>query len=235
VTQALEIRDLDAGYRRHVDVLHRVSLTVDEGEAVSLLGANGAGKTTLLRVVSGLLQPRGGGVALLGEDVAGLRPNQIARKGLAHVPEGRQIFVRQTVAENLALGSMGSEVREARQAALLDVFPVLREKLAQQAGELSGGQQQMLAIARGLMSSPLVLMLDEPSLGLSPKLVDEVAALLQRLRAELGVTVLLVEQNAAMAAQVTDRAYVLRRGEVVLEAPSGELLGNEELRSAYLT
>jgi branched-chain amino acid transport system ATP-binding protein len=234
VSRALDVCDVRAGYGRHVDVLHGVSLHVDEGEAVSLLGANGAGKTTLLRIVSGLLRPRAGSVGLRGENIAGLPPHRIARRGLAHVPEGRQIFVRQTVAENLALGGMGSDEREARKAALLDVFPGLREKLAQPAGELSGGQQQMLAIARGLMSSPAVLMLDEPSLGLSPKLVDEVAELLRRLRGELGLTVLLVEQNAAMAAQVTDRAYVMRRGEVVLEAPSAELLGNQELRSAYL-
>jgi branched-chain amino acid transport system ATP-binding protein len=235
VTAALDIRELEAGYRRNVDVLHRVSLRVERGEAVSLLGANGAGKTTLLRVVSGLLQPHSGEIRFLGEDTVGRRPHQIARNGLAHVPEGREIFVRQTVAENLALGSMGAADRGEREAALLEVFPVLREKLQQPAGELSGGQQQMLAIARGLMSSPAVVMLDEPSLGLSPKLVDEVAVLLKRLREQLSLTVLLVEQNAAMAAQVTERAYVMRRGEIVLEAPARELLGNEELRSAYLS
>jgi branched-chain amino acid transport system ATP-binding protein len=232
---ALEVRDIDGGYRRNVDVLHGVSLNVEEGEAVSLLGANGAGKTTLLRIISGLLRQRRGEVLFLGRDTADRRPHQIARDGLAHVPEGRQIFVRQTVRENLALGSMGSDERERREASVLEAFPMLKEKLQQPAGELSGGQQQMLAIARGLMSSPAVLMLDEPSLGLSPKLVDEVADLLGRLREELSLTVLLVEQNAAMAAQVTERAYVMRRGEIVLEAPARELLGNEELRSAYLT
>jgi branched-chain amino acid transport system ATP-binding protein len=235
MTPALEIRDLSVGYRRNLDVLHGVSLDVGQGDAVSLLGANGAGKTTLLRAISGLLQPRRGEIRFVGRNTVGLRPHAIARSGLAHVPEGRRILVRQTVGENLAVGSMGSREREERQAALLDVFPVLREKLHQPAGELSGGQQQMLAIARGLMSSPAMLMLDEPSLGLSPKLIDEVAVLLRRLREELSLTVLLVEQNAAMAAQVTERAYVMRRGEIVLEAPARELLGNEELRSAYLS
>jgi branched-chain amino acid transport system ATP-binding protein len=164
-----------------------------------------------------------------------MAPHRIARAGLAHVPEGRQIFVGQTVDENLRLGAMGVERLEQRRTELLDVFPVLREKLRQPAGELSGGQQQMLAIARGLMSSPSLLMLDEPSLGLSPKLVDEVGAMLGRLRDELGVTLLVVEQNAALAAGVTERAYVLRRGEVVLEQPTDELLGSEDVLSAYLT
>jgi branched-chain amino acid transport system ATP-binding protein len=144
------------------------------------------------------------------------------------------VFVRQSVAENLRLGAMGSEQYEERLAQLLDVFPALREKLDQDAGELSGGQQQMLAIARGLMSSPSLLMLDEPSLGLSPKLVDEVITLLKRLRKELGITALLVEQNAAVAAGVADRAYVLRRGEIVVEETADEVLGSEDVLSAYL-
>lgn len=235
VTVALEIVDLVAGYGRGVDVLHGISLEVGEGEAVSVLGANGAGKTTLLRTISGLLPARRGRVRFRGEQVLGAAPDRIARRGLAHVPEGRQIFVRQTVGENLRLGGMDSDRREARLAELLEAFPALGEKLGQPAGELSGGQQQMLAIARGLMSSPSVLMLDEPSLGLSPKLVDEVAALLRRLRSDLGVTLLLVEQNAAVAAEVADRAYVLRRGGVVLEQRAEELLGSEDVLSAYLT
>lgn len=235
VTVALEIEDLVAGYGRGVDVLHGISLEVGEGEAVSVLGANGAGKTTLLRTISGLLPARRGRVRFRGEQVLGAAPDRIARRGLAHVPEGRQIFVRQTVGENLRLGGMDSDRREARLAELLEAFPALGEKLGQPAGELSGGQQQMLAIARGLMSSPSVLMLDEPSLGLSPKLVDEVAALLRRLRTDLGLTLLLVEQNAAVAAEVADRACVLRRGGVVLEQRAEELLGSEDVLSAYLT
>ncbi|MEA2418633.1 MAG: branched-chain amino acid transport system ATP-binding protein [Thermoleophilaceae bacterium] len=232
---ALEIEGLVVGYRDNVDVLHGVTIELQEGEAISILGANGAGKTTLLRTVSGLLRPRRGRICFKGEDISGLPAHRIARAGLVHVPEGRQIFVRQTVDENLRLGGMGSERLGQRRDELLEVFPVLREKLTQPAGELSGGQQQMLAIARGLMSSPSLLMLDEPSLGLSPKLVDEVGALLARLREQLGVTLLLVEQNAAVAAGVTERAYVLRRGEVVLEQATDELLGSEDVLSAYLT
>lgn len=234
MSAALEVEDLVAGYGGKVDVLHGISVEVARGEAVAILGANGAGKTTLLRVISGLLPARGS-VRLAGTELLGLAPHRIARSGLAHVPEGRRILVRQTVAENLRLGAMGSDRREARLAELLDVFPVLREKLDQRAGELSGGQQQMLAIARGLMSSPALVMLDEPSLGLSPKLVDEVSALLHGLRSELGLTLLLVEQNAAVAAEVADRAYVLRRGEVALEQHAAELIGSEDVLSAYLT
>ena len=231
---ALEVKDLVAGYTAKVDVLNRVSLQLEEREAVAVLGANGAGKSTLLRTISGLLPPRSGSVRLFGDEVAGVAPHRIALRGVAHVPEGRQIFVRQTVAENLLLGGMGSDRQDERREQLLEVFPVLREKLAQHAGELSGGQQQMLAIARGLMSSPSLLMLDEPSLGLSPKLVDELGELLRRIRSELGVTLLLVEQNAAVAAGVADRAYVLRLGCVVLEESAEEVLGSEQVLSAYL-
>jgi branched-chain amino acid transport system ATP-binding protein len=234
VPALLEVDELVAGYGNTVDVLQGISLEVEGGEAVAILGANGAGKTTLLRTISALLPARRGSVRFRGQEIVGVRADRIARSGLAHVPEGRQIFVRQTVAENLRLGSMGSVGREQRLAQLLDVFPALAEKLDQAAGQLSGGQQQMLAIARGLMSSPSLLMLDEPSLGLSPKLVDEVIALLRHLRAELNLSLLLVEQNAAVAAGVADRAYVLRHGEVVLEHSADDLLGSEEVVSAYL-
>jgi branched-chain amino acid transport system ATP-binding protein len=234
VPAALEVEGLVAGYSGKVDVLHDVSLAIEAGEAVAILGANGAGKTTLLRTISGLLPARRGSVRFSREEIAGRSPHRIARAGLAHVPEGRQVFVRQTVADNLRLGAMDSDGRDARMAQLLEVFPVLGDKLDERAGQLSGGQQQMLAIARGLMSSPSLLMLDEPSLGLSPKLVDEVIELLRRLRAELGLTVLLVEQNAAVAAGVADRAYVMRRGEVVLEETAANLLGSEGVLSAYL-
>ena len=231
---ALEVRNLVAGYTPKVDVLNGVSLELEKGEAVAVLGANGAGKTTLLRVVSGLLPARRGSIGLFGEEIAGTPAHRIALSGVAHVPEGRQIFVRQTVSENLQLGGMESQQQDERREQLLQVFPALGEKLSQHAGELSGGQQQMLAIARGLMSSPALLMLDEPSLGLSPKLVDELAELLHRIRADLGVTLLLVEQNAAVAARVADRAYVLRLGNVVLEESADEILGSEDVLSAYL-
>ncbi|MEA2333314.1 MAG: branched-chain amino acid transport system ATP-binding protein [Thermoleophilaceae bacterium] len=231
---ALEIVDLVGGYTPKVDVLHGVAIDVHPQEAVAILGANGAGKSTLLRVVSGLIAPRQGSIRFNGAEITGVSPHRIARAGLAHVPEGRQVFVRQTVADNLRLGGMGSQGQEERLERLLDVFPVLRDKLGQRAGELSGGQQQMLAIARGLMSQPSLLMLDEPSLGLSPKLVDEVIELLARVRRELKTAFLLVEQNAAVAAGVADRAYVMRRGEVVGEEHAQALLGNDQLLSAYL-
>ena len=233
---ALTVSDLRVGYTGKVDVLHGVSLEVSEREAVAILGANGAGKSTLLRAISGLLQPaQRRRSPSRGEEISGRAPHLIARAGIAHVPEGREIFVRQSVAENLRLGAMGAADADDRLGGLLEVFPVLDEKLDQAAGELSGGQQQMLAIARGLMSSPKLLMLDEPSLGLSPKLVDEVTGLLGRIRSELGVTVLLVEQNAAVAAGVADRAYVMRRGRIALEEKAEELLGSEDVLSAYLT
>jgi len=234
VPAALEVDGLITGYVGKVDVLREVSLTVGDGEAVALLGANGAGKTTLLRAVSGLLPVRAGSIRFRGGAISGTAAHRIARGGVAHVPEGRQVFVRQTVGENLYLGSMGSADSEARLAQMLEVFPALEQKLDQPAGELSGGQQQMLAIARGLMSSPSLLLLDEPSLGLSPKLVDELTALLRRVRSELGIAMLLVEQNAAVAAGAADRAYCLRLGEVVLEESAAEVLGNDELVRAYL-
>jgi branched-chain amino acid transport system ATP-binding protein len=230
----LRISDLVAGYTGKVDVLHGVSLEVADKEAVAILGANGAGKSTLLRTISGLLGARSGEISFRGDDITGMPPHRIAQSGIAHVPEGREIFVYQTVAENLKLGAMDADDADERLTQLLEVFPILEEKLGQDAGELSGGQQQMLAIARGLMSSPKLLMLDEPSLGLSPKLVDEVGALLAKVRAELGVTVLLVEQNAAVAAGVADRAYVMRRGRIALEEKAEAILGSEDVLSAYL-
>jgi branched-chain amino acid transport system ATP-binding protein len=230
----LRISDLVAGYTGKVDVLHGVSLEVADKEAVAILGANGAGKSTLLRTISGLLGARSGEISFRGDDITGMPPHRIAQSGIAHVPEGREIFVYQTVAENLKLGAMDADDADERLTQLLEVFPILEEKLGQDAGELSGGQQQMLAIARGLMSSPKLLMLDEPSLGLSPKLVDEVGALLAKVRAELGVTVLLVEQNAAVAAGVADRAYVMRSGRIALEEKAEAILGSEDVLSAYL-
>jgi len=234
VSQVLDTEGVTAGYLGNVDVLQGVSIHVSAGEAVAILGANGAGKTTLLKTICGALPLRNGSVRFKGEQIDGLPCHKVARGGLVHVPEGRQVFVAQSVAENLSLGAMNSKDSEDRREQLLEVFPMLREKLDQDAGELSGGQQQMLAIARGLMSSPTLLMIDEPSLGLSPKLVDELTKLLQRLRSELGIAILLVEQNAAVAAGVADRAYVLRLGNVVLEETAGDVLGNDEVLKAYL-
>jgi ABC-type branched-subunit amino acid transport system ATPase component len=234
MSRVLETEELTAGYLGNVDVLHGVSIHVSAGEAVAILGANGAGKTTLLKTICGGLSARSGAVRFRGGEIAGQPTHKVARSGLVHVPEGRQVFVAQSVAENLRLGAMNASDWEERREQLLEVFPMLREKLDQNAGELSGGQQQMLAIARGLMSSPSLLMVDEPSLGLSPKLVDELTELLRRLRSELRIAILLVEQNAAVAAGVADRAYVLRLGNVVLEESASEVLGNDEILSAYL-
>jgi len=234
VTRVLDTEEVTAGYLGNVNVLHGVSIHVSAGEAVAILGANGAGKTTLLKTICGVLPARSGSVRFQGGRIDGEPCHKIARDGLVHVPEGRQIFVGQSVAENLELGAMNADDADERREQLLGVFPVLREKLDQNAGELSGGQQQMLAIARGLMSSPALLMVDEPSLGLSPKLVDELTELLRRLRTELGIAILLVEQNAAVAAGVADRAYVLRLGNVVLEETAGDVLGNDEVLKAYL-
>jgi branched-chain amino acid transport system ATP-binding protein len=223
-----------AGYKPGVDVLRGISAHVDAGEAVAIVGANGAGKSSFLRAASGLLPLRAGSISFAGREVASTPSHRLARAGLAHVPEGREVFLHQTVRENLRLGAMGSGECDARMERLLDIFPALREKLGQRAGELSGGQQQMLAIARGLMSEPALLMIDEPSLGLSPKLVDEVAAMLERVRRELGTALLLVEQNTTIAMAVADRALVVRRGEIVLEAQAESLLGNAEVSRAYL-
>lgn len=234
----LVIRDLAVAYGS-VPVLHGISLTVGSGEAVALLGANGAGKSTTLRAVTGLLRPGAGQILWGKERLVGRPPSEILGVGIAHVPEGRQVFARQSVQENLLLGQFGRRGGTGAQARrdmdyLLDVFPALKPKLKQPAGDLSGGQQQMLAIARGLMSNPSLLILDEPSLGLSPVLVDEVAELVARLRAERGMSLLLVEQNPLMAARLTERVYILENGRIRGELASKEVMGNVDLLDAYL-
>ena len=232
----LAVEDLVAGYGK-MEVLHGVNLHVEAGEAVAILGANGAGKTTLLRALSGLLKP-GSGRAAFGEfDLARARPDEILRQGIAHVPQGRQVFTEQTVEENLLLGSRLRRDREAvavDRGYVLEVFPALLEKLHDRAGNLSGGQQQALALARGLMAAPRLLLLDEPSLGLAPRLVDELGELLRAVRADRGMGMLLVEQDALLALELTDRAYVLQRGTIVMEAPSRELVGDPDVVFAYL-
>ncbi|HXG36096.1 MAG TPA: ABC transporter ATP-binding protein [Dehalococcoidia bacterium] len=230
------MRDLYSAYGP-IEALHGVSLDVGPGEAVAILGANGAGKSTLLRSISGGMRPRSGKVVFRGVDITFRRPDEILRLGMAHVPEGRQILVRQTVEDNLLLGRM---IRKDRAKAaqdmeeVLDFFPALKEKFRQMAGELSGGQQQMLAIARGLMANPRLLLLDEPSLGLAPALMEELTERIQRIRQERGMGIVLVEQNVFMAAEITDRAYILQTGRVISEQKSSELLGNRELLAAYL-
>ena len=231
----LEVQGVDAFYGP-VQVLWNVSFQVKEGELVTLVGANGAGKTTTLRVLSGLLHPRRGRILFQGEPIENLPAHRVTDLGLAHIPEGRQLFPDMTVEENLLTGSYLPRARAARQESLervYETFPRLRERRSQLAGSLSGGEQQMLAIGRALMSRPRLLMLDEPSLGLAPLLVKEVFRIVQEIRAQ-GVTVLLVEQNVHQALAVADRAYVLENGRITLEGTGTDLLGDERVRAAYL-
>ena len=221
-----------------VTALRGVTLAVGDGEFVTVLGANGAGKSTLLRAISGLLRPDRGTIAVGGVAIRGLAPHSVARIGVAHVPEGRQVFADQTVLENLQLGGyLWRRDRAAFDAALGDVltlFPRLKERINQSAGTLSGGEQQMLAIGRALMSRPKLLMLDEPSLGLAPRVVHEVFDLLGRLHRERGVSILLVEQAAALALSLAERGYVLENGVVALSGPAKVLAADRRVQEVYL-
>jgi len=219
-----------------IEALGGVDLTVGEGEIVALIGANGAGKSTLLMAVSGVVPIAQGAIRFAGADIKGRAPHSIARAGIAHVPEGRHIFPRMTVEENLQMGAMAAsaDVEADERARAYDLFPVLAERRHQRAGTLSGGEQQMLAIARALMSRPRLLLLDEPSLGLAPLMVKRIFSAIAAINAERGTTVLLVEQNAYHALRVSSRAYVLAQGRVCLSGPSAELAHNPDVRSAYL-
>jgi branched-chain amino acid transport system ATP-binding protein len=230
----LKIEDLHV-YYGEVHALRGVSLEVRRGEVVALLGNNGAGKTTTLRSISGMLASRRGKITLDGATVTGVAAHDTLRMGIAHVPEGRRIFKRLTVKENLALGAfLRSDADVAKDTErMLTLFPILRERLKQVAGTLSGGEQQMLAVGRALMGRPQLLLLDEPSMGLSPVLVERIFDTIVEINRQ-GVTVLLVEQNAAMALAIASRAYVLETGAIVLEGPGKELAGNPEVRAAYL-
>jgi len=233
----LQVKDLDA-YYGPIQALHGVCLDVGAGEIVAVIGANGVGKTTLLRTLSGVAPPRAGEVRFEGRPIAGLRPEQIVRLGISHVPERRELFASMTVLENLELGAYhrGRDAKASLQRDLekvWGVFPILRARRKQVAGTLSGGEQQMLAIARGLMSKPKLLLLDEPSLGLAPLLVREVLRIVGQLR-EMGRTVLLVEQNAHGALEVADRAYLMEVGRIVMKGTPAELLGEERIRRAYM-
>jgi branched-chain amino acid transport system ATP-binding protein len=230
----LTVTDLTAGYAK-AQVLFGVSLEVAQGELVALLGANGAGKTTLLRTVSGLIRPWGGSVQLDGQSLAGLSAAKRAQMGLGHVPEGRQLFPLMSVEENLLLGAafLAWEGRQEGLERIYALFPRLLERRKQLAGTMSGGEQQMLAIGRALMGRPKLLMVDEPSLGLSPKLAEEVLSTLSRVKAE-GVGVLLVEQNVALSLEVADRGYVIEHGKVVLSGSALELERDEGVQKAYL-
>jgi branched-chain amino acid transport system ATP-binding protein len=234
----LEIKKLCAGYAG-LDVVHDIDLTVGAGEIVALIGANGAGKSTLVKTISGLLTLHRGEIVFDGSRIDGLRPRARVRLGIAHVPEGRQMFPGMTVAENLRLGayaqgrSVGADELHRRMGAVCERFPILLDRLGEPAGNLSGGQQQMLAIARGLMASPRLLILDEPSLGLAPVLVEEIFRLVHGLK-EQGISIVLSEQNARMSLGISDRAYVIETGRVVMTGSGGDLLNNPEVAERYL-
>ncbi len=231
----LEVDAVDAAYGR-IRALQAVSLRVERGEIVTLIGANGAGKTTTLRAISGLIKPTGGSIRFDGADVTRESPDAIVRRGIGHAPEGRRVFARMTVRENLELGAYTRTLKseyDEDYARVLAIFPRLKERLLQKSGTLSGGEQQMLAMARALMSRPRLLMLDEPSLGLSPILVQTIFAVIKEINAR-GTTVLLIEQNARQALGIATRGYVLEVGKIVHEDTAANLMASEAVRSAYL-
>jgi len=231
----LEVSNIDTFYGK-AQALWDVSLRIDESEIVALVGANGAGKTTLLNTISGLLRPASGSVAFLGQRIDGLTPHSIVGLGISHVPEGRRLFAEMTVRENLEMGAYPYHAWKEKGETLkqvYQVFPALEEREGQLARTLSGGEQQMLAMGRGLMSKPRLCMLDEPSYGLAPRLLLEVFQVIKSLR-EHGITILLIEQNVTRTLEIADRAYVLENGRVVLEGKSEKLLQEELVRKAYL-
>jgi branched-chain amino acid transport system ATP-binding protein len=232
----LEVTDLTVSYGA-VRAVDGLSLRVAAGAIVTLIGGNGAGKSTTLRALSGLLRPERGQVRFVGEDITGQRPHRIVARGLGHVPEGRLVFANLTVAENLAMGAYLQTDRKAvakNRAYVFSIFPRLQERLTQSAGTLSGGEQQMLAIGRALMGSPKFLMLDEPSLGLAPRLIRLIFEKIVEINRDHGITILLVEQNAHLALEISGYAYVLETGRIALEGPSRELRDHPLLKAAYL-
>ena len=235
-TIALRLRDVYAGYGP-VRALHGVSIEVAQGQVVTLLGANGAGKSTTLRVISGMLEPQSGEVELLGQSILGQRPNQLVHHGLMHAPEGRKIFGAFSVLENLKIGAYtrgrSGDIQNSIDE-IFDYFPILGTRRKQTGATLSGGEQQMLAIGRALMSSPQLLLLDEPSLGLAPLIVRDIYRILRRINKERRTTMLLVEQNASLALDVADYAYVLATGNIVVEGSPEAMRGNEDVRRSYL-
>lgn len=231
----LDVKDLNVHYGV-IHALKGISFHVNEGEIVSLIGANGAGKTTTLHAISGLIKPTSGTVMFKDNDFVKIEPHKIVTKGMAHVPEGRRIFKNLTIEENLSLGAFilkDKEQIEQNLANCYNMFPRLRERKNQHAGTLSGGEQQMLAIGRALMSNPSIMIMDEPSMGLAPILVKEIFEIIKTCNKN-GMTILLVEQNANMALNTSDRAYVLENGKIVLTDESKNLLGNSEVKKAYL-
>jgi branched-chain amino acid transport system ATP-binding protein len=229
----LELVDVEVAYGA-VTALRGARLTVDAGEIVTLLGANGAGKTTTLRTISGLLRPRVGQVLLDGEPLSKIPAHQLVRRGVAHSPEGRRIFPSMSVRENLLMGAFHDRKHVAKDLErVFGLFPRLQERISQAGGTLSGGEQQMLAIGRALMSRPRLLLLDEPSMGLAPLVVQTIFEVIAQINAD-GVAVLLVEQNAAQALKIAHRGYVLETGQVVLDGPAADLLADDRVRQAYL-
>jgi len=231
----LSVKDLHTSYGK-IHAIKGISFDVEEGEIVTLIGANGAGKSTTLRTLSGLEHPQSGEIIFDGENIAGMKPHVITAKRIIQVPEGRRIFAAMTVKENLEMGAFLRDDKDGIKEDfdwVLSLFPRLEERLAQKGGTLSGGEQQMLAMARGLMSKPKLLMLDEPSMGLAPVVVEIIFETINKLN-EAGITILLVEQNANLALGIADRGYVLETGNIKLTGTGEELMANEEVRKAYL-
>ena len=233
--EMLEVKDLYVNYGA-IEAIKGISFTVQPGEIVTLIGANGAGKTTTLHTISGLVKAKSGSITYNGTDLQKIDPSKIISLGMAHVPEGRHVFPEMTVEENLQMGAFISKNKEETAAAMQDVyekFPRLRERRRQLAGTLSGGEQQMVAVGRALMGKPSIILMDEPSMGLSPLLVKEVFAIIKEIHAA-GITVLLNEQNAKMALSIADRAYVLETGTISISGDAQELLKDERVKKAYL-
>ena len=231
----LEVKDLHVSYGA-IKAVQGISFEMEQGETVALIGSNGAGKSTTLRTISGLEKAKSGSIVFQGQELTKLKPHQIVELGIAHVPEGRRVFARMSVDENLRMGANIIKDRAQIKQDLervYDIFPRLRERMKQQAGTLSGGEQQMLAMGRALMSEPKLLMLDEPSMGLAPLLVEQIFEIIKSLH-KAGSTILLVEQNAQMALQVADRAYVLESGRITLSGTGAELMASESVKRAYL-
>ncbi|NLP48210.1 MAG: ABC transporter ATP-binding protein [Clostridiales bacterium] len=230
----LNVNDINV-YYGPIHAIQGISFEVKQGEIVSLIGANGAGKSTVLKTVSGLMRSKTGGIDFMGESIHNTAPHNIVRMGIAHIPEGRRIFQRMTVEENLEMGAFTQNSKKIDQSLeeIYFLFPRLKERRRQIAGTLSGGEQQMLAMSRGLMSNPKLMMLDEPSMGLAPILVRQVFDIIKTLH-EAGTTILLVEQNAQMALSIADRAYVLETGKVTLTGTGAELVKSDEVKKAYL-
>jgi branched-chain amino acid transport system ATP-binding protein len=232
-SELLEVVDLEVRYGA-IRAIKGISFHVDEGEIVALLGANGAGKTTTQKTISGMLRPSAGQITFLGERIDGVPAHELIRLGICHAPEGRHVFPRMTVAENLEMGAFRfKRLDQADLDRVLELFPRLRERYRQVSGTLSGGEQQMLAIGRALMGKPRLLLLDEPSMGLAPMVVAQIFDIIREIN-ESGVTVLLVEQNAAQALALADRGYVLETGDLVLDGTGSELLADDRVRAAYL-